>query len=49
MPWHIAKSGCPDEKPFAVVKDDTGAVVGCHTSEEGAKAQLAALYANEKE
>jgi hypothetical protein len=49
MPWDVQKSGCPDDKPWAVVKSDTGAVVGCHTTEEGARAQQAALYANVKE
>ena len=49
MPWHIGKSQkCPDSKPFAVIKDGDGGVSGCHTSKEGAKKQLAALYASEE-
>src|SRR5512143_1815108 len=48
MPWHVAKSGsCPDSKPWAVVKDTDGGVVACHATEEEAKKQMAALYANE--
>lgn len=46
MPWHISnkKEECSG---YAVVKDDDGKVVGCHTTEAEAKAQLAALYASE--
>jgi HK97 family phage prohead protease len=46
MPWHIEndKEGCSG---FAVVKDDGGDIEGCHKTEEEAKKQLAALYANE--
>jgi hypothetical protein len=46
MPWHISNNakGCDG---YAVVKDDTGEVVGCHDSEGSAKDQLAALYASE--
>lgn len=48
MPWHITHSGlCPEDKPFAVIKDSDGSVAGCHESEAAAKAQLAALYASE--
>jgi hypothetical protein len=38
---------CPDGKPWAVVKQDTGAVVpgGCHETREKAQAHLAALQA----
>lgn len=46
MPWHI-ESDNPDCTGFAVVKDDTGEVEGCHASEPDAEAQLAALYASE--
>ena len=51
MPWHVAEnhSGCPDSKPWAVVKTATGEVVGCHPSKEKADAHLRALYANVKE
>ncbi len=50
MPWHISKDneGCPDSKPWAVVKDDDGTIAGCHETEAAAKAQLAALYAGDK-
>ena len=49
MPWHIGKSNkCSDSKPFAVIKDGDGSVSGCHASKEGAKKQLAALYASEE-
>ena len=49
MPWHIAKGhGCSGAKPWAVVKDSDGSKVGCHATEESAKAQLAALYASER-
>lgn len=49
MPWHVKHAGdrCPADKPFAVERSDTGALVACHATEEGAKAQLRALYANE--
>jgi len=49
MPWH-KQSGhpeCPSDTPWAVVKDDDGAVEGCHATEADADAQLAALYASE--
>lgn len=51
MPWHIVEGheGCPEDRPWAVVKDDDGKVVGCHPSEQDAKDHLAALYANEDE
>ena len=48
MPWEIKHSGCPKDKPIAVVRKDTGKVVGCHDSEASAKRQLAALYASER-
>lgn len=48
MPWHVAKSSsCPVSKPFAVIKDADGRIVGCHPSEAAATRQLAALYAQE--
>lgn len=48
MPWKIVKGGgCGASKPWAVVKKSDGSTVGCHASEESAKAQLAALNANE--
>lgn len=48
MPWHIAKTEeCPASKPWGVIKDDDGEVAGCHETEEAAKRQMAALYAQE--
>jgi hypothetical protein len=48
MPWHISKrpGDCGKAKPWAVVQDSTGKVVGCHTSKADAQKQMAALYAN---
>jgi hypothetical protein len=49
MPWHVIKSDrCPTAKPWAVVKDASGEIVACHASQDGAAAQVRALYANEK-
>lgn len=51
MPWHIEenKPGC---NGYAVVKDGTGEIVGCHDTQSKAKAQLTALniaeYARDK-
>lgn len=49
MPWHTVQnhSECPSSRPWAVVKDDTGEVEGCHPSREAANDQLAALHAAE--
>lgn len=48
MPWHIGTdSSCPSSRPFAVIKDGTDTVEGCHPTEEAAARQLAALYASE--
>lgn len=48
MPYHVTKSSsCPASKPYAVVKNADGKVMGCHASESDANDQLAALYANE--
>lgn len=46
MPWHVAENvdGCGG---FAVVKDDSGEVVGCHRLRADALDHLAALYASE--
>jgi hypothetical protein len=48
MPWHIEKGGgtCKASE-WAVIKDSDGSTAGCHSSEQKAKDQLAALYANE--
>lgn len=42
MPWHV-ESDNPDCSGFAVVKDDTGEVVGCHDTAAEADDQLTAL------
>lgn len=48
MPWSVKKDDrCPTEKPWGVVKDDGDELVACHASEDDAKKQQAALYANE--
>jgi hypothetical protein len=50
VPWHIEENhtGCPDGRPFAVVKDDDGEVEGCHaTRAEAAIWSFEALYAQE--
>lgn len=46
MPWDIKQNsaGC---KGYAVVKQGSGELVGCHPSKSRAKAHLAALYASE--
>jgi hypothetical protein len=50
MPWHKVKGHkqCPASKPWAVVKDKDGKVVGCHASESRANKQLAALHVSEE-
>lgn len=47
MPWHISRNayGCSG---YAVVKDGTDEVAGCHKTRASAEAQVAALYASEK-
>lgn len=49
MPWKINQSEgrCPASKPWGVVKESDGQLVGCHQTKSGAQDQLAALYANE--
>lgn len=49
MPWKIVKNAgsCDESKPYAVVKETDGKVVGCHETREGANEQLRALYVNE--
>ena len=43
MPWHI-ETDHADCSGFAVIKDATGEVVGCHRTRNQANAQLAALH-----
>jgi hypothetical protein len=48
MPWHIGQSrSCPVDRPYAVIKDGTTEVEGCHPSREAAAKQMSALYASE--
>jgi Escherichia/Staphylococcus phage prohead protease len=48
MPYHIAKSAqCPTSKPWAVIKDSDGKVMGCHPSHDAAYEQLKALYVHD--
>lgn len=48
MPYHVGSAdSCPSDKPHAVIKDSDGEVMGCHATEEDAKKQVAALYAQE--
>lgn len=48
MPWHVARSDeCGSSKPWAVIKDSTGEVEGCHATKSQAEDQMAALYASE--
>lgn len=48
MPWEIKQNfaGC---RGYAVVKQGSNELVGCHAGESAAKAQLRALYASEAE
>lgn len=49
MPYHVAKTKkCEASKPWGVIKDSDGEVMGCHPNKAAANKQLAALYANEK-
>lgn len=49
MPWHIGRSNeCPASRPFAVIKDSDGEVVGCHSTRQAAIRQLAALNISEE-
>jgi hypothetical protein len=44
MPWHIAESAsCPTSRPYAVIKDGTDTIEGCHPSQDAAQAQVTAL------
>jgi prohead serine protease len=45
MPWRIERN--KGDCAYAVVKESDGKTVGCHPTEEKAKAHLRALYANE--
>ncbi len=48
MPWSVKKGGgtCASDE-WGVIKDGDGSTEGCHSTEEAAKDQQAALYASE--
>jgi hypothetical protein len=49
MPYTVKMSkGCPPDKPWAVIKDSDGKVMGCHVTQDDANKQVGAIYANEK-
>ena len=45
MPWKV-KQGAAGCKGYAVVKEGTNELVGCHDSETKAKAQMRALLSS---
>lgn len=48
MPYSIEEGNSECESgEWAVVKDDDGSVLGCHSSKKDAESQIAALYASE--
>jgi HK97 family phage prohead protease len=48
MPYSITRTdACPEDRPFGVVKDSDGTVIGCHRTEDSAASQVKALYAAE--
>jgi hypothetical protein len=48
VPWHVSKgSGCPDGKPYAVVRETDNHVEGCHPTRTEANNHMRALYSNE--
>lgn len=48
MPYHVTKSNeCPSDKPWAVIKDSDGEIMGCHMTEDDAMDQMKAIHANE--
>jgi hypothetical protein len=51
VPWHVVSnhSSCPKDKPFAVVKNDTGEKVSCHETQSSAEAHVRALYTNTRD
>jgi hypothetical protein len=47
VPWSVKKDDrCPASKPWAVTNKDTDRLVGCHVSQDSARQQQKALYAN---
>lgn len=50
MPWIVKKTDqCEKSKPWGVFNQATGRLVACHATQESAKKQQAALYANVEE
>lgn len=50
MPWFVEEGhDCPDERPWAVVKESDGEVEGCHETREDAESQMRALLESEAE
>lgn len=49
MPYDIKKDhpDCPASKPYGVVKEDDGKLMGCHESKAKAQKQIAAIYVSE--
>jgi hypothetical protein len=49
MPYKKVKNHpkCSAEKPLGLIKEDDGKLMGCHSSEESANEQIAALHASE--
>jgi 2'-5' RNA ligase len=49
VPYSIVQDhpDCGADTPWAVTKDDTSELMGCHGTEDGAKLQQAALYAED--
>jgi hypothetical protein len=45
MPWHISKSAkCPPSKPYGVIQDSNGKVVGCHATQASARKQMTDVF-----
>lgn len=51
MPYEVVQdaAACSEEEPFAVRKIADGELMGCHPTAEDAQAQVAALYAADKD
>lgn len=50
MPYTVESGhGCPSSKPWAVVKETDGEVMGCHATKQEAMDQLAALQQSEED
>ena len=50
MPYHVERATrCPMARPYAVLKDDDGRIMGCHATQDDANKQLAALNAAERQ